>query len=187
MPKRVQVIAEPIEELRCLGLATPHTKQERQFRWNFLPGAISGLTWALFIMGLRWMQRAEASGGGGAAPTVVCANLLAFVFSLPAALPVGTADAGDWAIILYLGVFQIALAYILLTRGLHHLAALEVSLLLILEPVLSVVWAWLVLSEVPGTWALIGGGLILSSTTLKSLLDSRGSQESRQRVRGTLL
>ena len=138
-------------------------------------GALSGLTWALFIMGLRWLQRADSTGRGGAAATVVCANLLVFFISLPAALPVGTAGTGDWAIILYLGVFQIALAYILLTRALRHLVALEVSLLLILEPVLSVVWAWAVLSEVPGTWALIGGALILSSTTLKSLLDSRGS------------
>ena len=136
-------------------------------------GALSGLTWALFVMGLRWMQRGDATNGGGAAPTVVCASLLVFLFSLPTALPVAGVGAGDWAIVLYLGICQIALAYVLLIRALHHLLALEASLFLIIEPVLNVLWAWSILGEVPGSWALVGGALILSSTAAKSWLDVR--------------
>ena len=155
------------------GLQQPFETAPDPTYGNIL-AALSGLTWGLFIMGLRWMQRGTAHEGG-AAPTVVCANLLVFVFSLPTALPVLDADVGDWAIVLYLGIFQIALAYVLLTRALHHLLALEASLFLIIEPVLNVLWAWSILGEVPGAWALAGGALILSSTAGKTWLDARAA------------
>ncbi|MDH3507338.1 MAG: DMT family transporter, partial [Gammaproteobacteria bacterium] len=65
-----------------------------------------------------------------------------------------------------LGVFQIALAYLLVTDGIRHVPALEVSLLLLVEPVLSPVWAWLFLDEVPGRLALAGGAIVIAATVL---------------------
>jgi hypothetical protein len=35
------------------------------------------------------------------------------------------------------------------------------------------VWAWLVQGERPGFWALLGGAIILSATTIKGWLDAR--------------
>ena len=54
----------------------------------------------------------------------------------------------------YLGVFQIGLAYLLLSTGIRHLPALEASVLLLAEPALNPVWAWLVHGETPapGRW-----------------------------------
>jgi drug/metabolite transporter (DMT)-like permease len=79
----------------------------------------------------------------------------------------------DWAIVGYLGVFQIALAYIFVTRAIQVIPALEASMILLLEPVLNPVWAWLVQRETPGAWALVGGAVILGATTLKSWSESR--------------
>jgi drug/metabolite transporter (DMT)-like permease len=73
----------------------------------------------------------------------------------------------------YLGVFQIALAYVLVTSALRHIPALEASLILLIEPVLNPVWAWIFQGERPGAWALLGGGIILGATTLKGWLDAR--------------
>ena len=50
----------------------------------------------------------------------------------------------------YLGVFQIALAYLCLTRAIQRVPAFEAATLLLLEPALNPVWAWLMLSENPG-------------------------------------
>jgi len=88
-------------------------------------------------------------------------------------LPVGGSGARDVAIILYLGIFQIAGAYYFLSSGLRALSALEATLLLLLEPVLNPVWAWLVHGEQPGAWSLLGGGVILAATTLRTWHDSR--------------
>jgi drug/metabolite transporter (DMT)-like permease len=84
---------------------------------------------------------------------------------------------GDWLLIVYLGVFQIALGYACLTSALRKLPALEASLLMMAEPVLNPVWAFILEGERPGPWTLAGGGLILAATGLKTCWDA-GAREA---------
>jgi drug/metabolite transporter (DMT)-like permease len=132
----------------------------------------SGFFWALTVCGLRWM-----GGGGGArgsaAAAAVAGNLIAFGVALPFALPFGSHTLADWGVVAYLGIFQIALAYVFVTRGLQAIPALEASLILLVEPVLNPVWAWIFQGERPGPWALVGGAVILGATTLKGWYDAR--------------
>jgi drug/metabolite transporter (DMT)-like permease len=86
---------------------------------------------------------------------------------------VASHGAFDWATIAYLGVVQIGVAYLLLTRGFRNVTAFEGSLLILLEPTLSPIWAWFAQGEVPGAWALAGGATILVATTTKTWLDQR--------------
>lgn len=130
---------------------------------------MSGLAYACMLLGLRWM----AKSGGSPAAAAGLGNSFAFLVALPAMLPLGTHAASDWLIILYLGVLQIGLAYSLLSAGIRHLGAVEVSLLLFLEPALSPLWAWLVHGEVPGPYAAVGGTLIIGATGVKAWWDSR--------------
>ncbi|HEX2502933.1 MAG TPA: DMT family transporter [Miltoncostaeaceae bacterium] len=134
---------------------------------------ISGVTWAATLLGLRWVGR-EEGGVQAAAGASVAGNLIAFAVCLPWALPL-SGDARDWALIVYLGVVQIGLAYVLLTAAVRHVPAFEVSLLLLVEPALSPVWAWLVHGEVPSGVAIAGGALILGATAAKVWLDWRRS------------
>ncbi len=130
----------------------------------------SGVGWAFTIAGLRWLARAEGSGHGAAA--ALTGNLVAAAVCLPFAVPVSAA-AGDWAVILYLGIVQIGIAYVLLTRAVRRVPAVQASLLLMIEPALSPVWAWVVHGEQPGPWALTGGAVIVLGTITWSLLDGR--------------
>jgi DME family drug/metabolite transporter len=132
---------------------------------------LAGFFWASTALGLRWMAR-PGSGGAPVATAVACGNLMAFLACLPAALPLVGGSRLDVAIILYLGVFQVAGAYYFLTRGLSAVTALEASLLLLVEPVLNPLWAWLVQGERPGPWSLVGGAAILIATTAKTWNDS---------------
>jgi drug/metabolite transporter (DMT)-like permease len=84
------------------------------------------------------------------------------------ALPVLQSRPADWLIVGYLGVFQIGLAYVWLTIGVRRVPALEASLLLLLEPVLNAVWAWLVHGERPGPWSLAGCLVILLATSARA-------------------
>jgi drug/metabolite transporter (DMT)-like permease len=54
----------------------------------------------------------------------------------------------------------------------RRLSALEVSLLLLLEPVLNPMWAWLVQRERPGAWTLLGGAIIIAAAAVKTVYDS---------------
>ncbi|HEU4885936.1 MAG TPA: EamA family transporter [Longimicrobium sp.] len=137
--------------------------------------AMSGITYALTLVGLRWLSGRDGGEGSGL-PTVAAGNLIAFFACLPAALPVVNAGTGDWLAMGYLGVFQIGLAYLLLTSGVRHVTALEVSVLLLLEPALSPVWTWLVHGETPGPWSIAGGILILGATLLRTSADARSER-----------
>jgi DME family drug/metabolite transporter len=153
-----------------VGVEQPAVTAPDPARGNLL-GLASGLFWALAVCGLRWLGVDERRGSPIAA--VVAGNLLAFALSLPMALPLGGHSITDWAIVGYLGVFQIALAYSFVTSAIQVVPALEASMLLLLEPVLNPVWAWMVQRETPGVWALVGGAVILGATTFKSWSESR--------------
>jgi len=134
----------------------------------------SGLTWAGTVMGLRWLGR-RSDNPVATQPSLVAGNILACVLTLGLALPVEQLSARDLAILGFLGVFQIGLAYVCLVAGIRGVPALEASLLLLLEPVLSPIWAWLVHGEAPGRWALIGGAIIMVATTARTAWDARAS------------
>ncbi|HEV7505601.1 MAG TPA: DMT family transporter [Thermoanaerobaculia bacterium] len=134
----------------------------------------SGLTWALTVMGLRDLGRQAGEEGGSWAPaSAFWGNVFAALACLPLALPVVASRPMDWAILGYLGLFQIAVAYLVLLRGLEKVRAFEASLLLLLEPVLNPIWAWLVHGERPGAGSLAGGGVIILATLVKSWVDGR--------------
>jgi drug/metabolite transporter (DMT)-like permease len=135
---------------------------------------LAGVSWALTVMGLRSLVGSQGYDWGPAA--ALWGNLIAFLGCLPLALPVASSRPADWLMVGYLGTLQIALAYVLLIRGLRQVPALEASLLLLLEPVLNPIWAWLVHGERPGGWSLAGGLLILLATLVKSAWDARRSR-----------
>ncbi len=151
-----------------VGVEPPRETAPAPMIGNIL-GAIAGLTWALTILGLRFLGRRDGKTGGEAEASVVAGNLIACVCCLPLAWPVVSSRMLDWALVGYLGVFQIGLAYFFLTRGIRRISALEASLLILLEPVLNAFWAWLVHGEQPGPLSLGGCSIILGSTLLFTL------------------
>lgn len=136
-----------------------------------LLGALSGLVWALTLLSLRYIGRDHVREAGMTA--VVAGNAFACLGALPVAWPLPSAPTGEWATLIYLGVFQIGLAYVFLTRAVRYLPALEVSLLLLLEPVLNPVWTWLIRAEDPGAWTIAGGAVIVAATAGKTVYDAR--------------
>jgi DME family drug/metabolite transporter len=129
--------------------------------------AVSGLTWAGTLLFLRRLGRDSRDEGHGLA-AVIGGNALACLVAIPAAWPLPAAPATAWASVLYLGVFQIGLAYVCLTRAIRHVSALDASLLLLIEPVLNPIWTWLVHGETPGPATLFGGAVIVSATAWRT-------------------
>lgn len=134
-------------------------------------GAAAGVCWAGTVMGLRWLSNTTDSPDAPLA-TVVVGNSLAFLLCLPLALPVIGGTPLDLGLIVYLGVFQVGLAYFFVVRGIRGVPALEASLLLLLEPALNPVWTWLVHGEEPGRWAAAGGLIILAATGIRAWVSS---------------
>jgi drug/metabolite transporter (DMT)-like permease len=130
--------------------------------------AFSGFSWALTVLGLRWLGRTGAVVNP-AMGAVICGNAFGFLLALPFALPILVVSLRDVIVVLYLGVVQIGVAYVLLLAGLRRLSAIEASLLLLLEPVLNPLWAWLVQGESPARLTSLGGLVILVALAVHSL------------------
>ena len=114
---------------------------------------------------------------------VAAGNLFASIAALPFALPLPAASTGEWITIVYLGVCQIGLGYVCLTAGIRHLPALDVSLLLLVEPVLNPVWTWILRGESPGSWTIVGGGSSWRPQRCAAFTIARVSTEARCSVR----
>jgi DME family drug/metabolite transporter len=67
------------------------------------------------------------------------------------------------AVLLFLGLFQIAFAYVLFVRGLKYVTATQASLTGMLEPVSNPIWVLLFLGERPTGFAIVGAIIVLSA------------------------
>ena len=158
---RAELLAVPIYVLG-IGLFFGDKLEAGHTEGNLVALA-SGIAFAFCIMGLRRVRddRAVAATAWG--------NLIAVVVSAPFAIDGPIPTTADIGILAFLGVFQLALAYALFAKGLRDVPAVEASLLVLLEPVLSAVWAYLFADETPGPFALAGGAVILGATIWRTV------------------
>ncbi len=89
-----------------------------------------------------------------------------------------------------LGVFQIGIPSFLLTYGVKRVTALQTLLTAVLEPIFNPIWVFLILGEVPGPRALVGGAVILVAVTARSAISLRlavrraGASSQAERLQG---
>jgi DME family drug/metabolite transporter len=144
-----------------------------------IAGVAGGVAWAATVLGLRWLAVRPRVATSDPALTVtrdpdlavaatVVGNLLVFLICLPWLAPLPQPSAREILVILWLGVFQVGFAYAFLARGVRQVRAFDATILMLVEPVLNPIWAWLLHGERPGPWSLAGGALILVTTGVRT-------------------
>jgi drug/metabolite transporter (DMT)-like permease len=147
---------------------------EAQDLWGIVAALASGLGFGLFFTLLRRPEcgtltrpRSMVLGNG-----VLCLVALAVNAgrSEGAAFTPGLADLGA---LLFLGVIQIGLAYVIFSYGIARVRAVEAGLIGMLEPVLNPFWVFLALGETPGWWAVAGGTVIIAAVLVRAIAAER--------------
>lgn len=128
--------------------------------WGNACAILSGISYALFTIFMR-MQK-----DGSPIESVILGNILTSIIGLPF-LYQSTPGTSGWIYLLLLGVFQLGIPYIFYSTAIKNATALEAVLIPVIEPILNPVWVFLILGEIPGSSALIGGAIVLISVTLK--------------------
>lgn len=159
-PTRGELLAIPVYGLG-LGLFFLDELTAGQVAGNVV-AALSGVAFAFSIIGLRRLR------GGAGTPALVWGNALAALATLPLWSRGPAATGLDLGLVLYLGIFQLGLSYLLFSRGVEGTPAIEASLLVLLEPVLNPIWTFLAAGERPGPWALAGGAVVLAATAWRT-------------------
>jgi drug/metabolite transporter (DMT)-like permease len=136
---------------------------------NIYAGNIAALASGIFF-GLYFIfLRHPRSKHGNPAVSVFYGNIIVVLVMLPLVLndPPASVTFGDAAAILYLGIFQIGVAYIFFTNGIAGgVRSMDASIIGFIEPMFNPLWVFVILGETPGRWALVGGMIILSSVGL---------------------
>ncbi len=121
---------------------------------------VSGICFASMIVLMRKQKAGspiESVLLGNIATALICAP---FMFgSMP--------DRSSWIGLSLLGILQLGLSYILYSKAIKHVTALEGVLIPVLEPVLNPLWVLLLLGEKPGPWSIAGGFIVLVSVTAR--------------------
>lgn len=75
--------------------------------------------------------------------------------------------------ILILGVVQLGIPYVLYSIAVRNCSPLSCSLIGMIEPLLNPVWVFLIMGERPGFFALLGGGIVLVTVAVWSVLSAQ--------------
>lgn len=154
--------------LLFLGEVDAQETASSPLRGNLYALAAS-LSWALTIMGLRGLAARPAGKGNPAVAATILGNALLFAFCLAVMDAPRNPSLQDWSLVFYLGIFQVGLAYICMTRAADRLPAFEISLLLLFDAVLTPVWAYLLLNETLGALSILGIAWLLGVLILHAL------------------
>jgi len=132
-----------------------------------LAGNVLALTTTLFFAVAIVLLR----GGRGVdmIPAVILAALASAAVAAAIA-PSGIFVSGhDLAVLSLMGAVQLALQYILFTFGIRHLPAAQAALISRLAVVLTPLWAWLGVGELPSLLTLAGGTFVLAAVVGQGL------------------
>ena len=132
-------------------------------------GMLGNLLSVLGGVALAWMTLfMRAQKDQSSLETVLLGNLLAAGVGLPFLL---TAEAvpSDWAIVGFLGIFQLGIPFLFYTVAIRSLSAIETILISCLEPILNPLLVFWVGGEVPGPLARVGGIVVLGAVLLRGL------------------
>jgi len=121
---------------------------------------VSGFLLALFSLLLKWKR--ETRPGHDPIGMVVLGNLVVALICLPKVLPAPQVTLNQGLMLLYLGIFQLGIAYMFFTAGMRYLSATAALITCMLEAVFNPVWVFIGVGERPSPYALAGGVVILS-------------------------
>ena len=172
------LLKEPFRKVDAAAVAVALGGMSLFFVGRLDPGAltgnlvavVSGVFFGLTIL----LLRRDASGD--AIPSVIAGNFAAAALALPFAWGHLGLDAKGALLVLFLGVVQLGISYVLFVGGLKTVPAAEASLLGMLEPMFNPLWAFLGLGERPSTWAALGGAIVLAAVAGRTVLGARSGQ-----------
>ncbi|PYS71314.1 MAG: EamA family transporter [Acidobacteria bacterium] len=135
----------------------------------------SGLCFAAYFLLLRHPKARLVNR----ASSVIYGNLLVILITAPWGIAaLRSLDRYDTSSVIYLGVVQLGLSYVLFTHAMARgVRSLDAGIIAYIEPVLNPVWVFLGIGERPSRWALLGGSIIIVAVIAHMLLDAKSKRK----------
>lgn len=127
---------------------------------------LAGVAFAAFFLG---MKKNEPQYGES---SIFYGNVIVALICIPFITDMNSISFQDFAMVSFLGVFQIAFAYALFSYGLKRIIAVEASIISMFEPVLNPIWVFIGYGEVPSFYAIIGGIIIITAISTRTIISN---------------
>lgn len=137
--------------------------------WGNIVALVSGFGFA----GLTLFMRKQKHGRP--IDSVLLGNLITFLLCSPFYGQGITFELEPWAMIIFLGMIQLGLAYILYSTAIKYVSALDAVIYPVIEPIFNPMFAFLFLGEAMSSTAQIGGVLVLLGVIGRGLIQKSSS------------
>jgi drug/metabolite transporter (DMT)-like permease len=134
--------------------------------WGNILSIIDGITYATVILLLR-KQR-----DSGSLDAILLGNIFTAIIGIPFMFQSVPSTSAVFSL-LFMGVLQLGLPYILFALAMKSVSALDAALIPVIEPVLNPIWVFLLIGEVPGKWALAGGVIVILAVTYRCVFTTK--------------
>ena len=139
---------------------------------------LTSLSFALYAVVVRYKRQTEML------PTLLLSSIIIMLIAL-------VANSGD----LYVPLHDLLLCFLwgaglsglvnwMFIIASRHLAAAEVTLIMLLEFALGPVWVWLFVGETPALGTLAGGALVIFAVALRAIIEMIKKPEPQQTMSG---
>lgn len=139
--------------------------------WGNIMAVLSGISMSCFILCMR-MQKDTST-----IETVLLGNIVTAAICIPFYFQ-QSPSAANWLALLYMGTLQIGFAFIIYSTAIKYVKALDAILVQTFDPLLNPIWVFLVIGELPGRWAILGGIIVLAAVTVRSIYVNRNNQKA---------
>jgi drug/metabolite transporter (DMT)-like permease len=137
---------------------------------------LAGVAFAAFFLG---MKKNEPQYGES---SIFYGNVIVALICIPFITDMNSISVQDFAMVSFLGVFQIAFAYALFSYGLKRIIAVEASIISMFEPVLNPIWVFIGYGEAPSFYAIIGGIIIISAISVRTIISGSDFIKTKFRI-----
>jgi len=129
-----------------------------------LVALLSGICFAAFLIGIRKSDESYR------VPAIFWGNIFIPVLCFNSVFPEFQIDLKNMLMVMYLGIFQIGLAYAVFTYSIKRIEGIEAALIAMIEPVMNPIWVYIGYGERPSTFAIVGGLIILATISVRTII-----------------
>jgi DME family drug/metabolite transporter len=132
----------------------------------------SGICFAAFLIGIR------KSSEEYRVSSIFWGNIFIPILCFQSVYPEFNIDLKNFLMVTYLGIFQIGFAYAIFTYSIKRIEGIEAGLIAMIEPVMNPIWVYLGYGEKPSPFAILGGLIILSTISIRTIITERRRMNS---------
>lgn len=138
-----------------------------------LTAIASGICFACFALLLKKKKLEQKSEN--TLNSIILGNAIIAVISFFIIFPNFALSCTEVLILLYMGIFQIGISYMIFNEGIKYVSATESMIIATMEAIFNPIWVFLGIGERPSVYAIAGAAIILTAILWRNL--SKGKKE----------